>query len=188
MKKTIFFTLVVLMTLSFLVGCQKKVKLCTMTTPSLSENQWNMYYPYHKNQQVSFYNEDNDTLTFLVENTSAIFDSCTTTYPCGFPVDCVCRSFVVLKSLDDEQYIKISTSNGTSFGISFSFPRLWIESYSFSYNGCIYSLEYALGDTIPYLFVGEGNACHIKDVVHVKEKGLISFYDISRHCTWHLME
>lgn len=39
---------IVLMTLSFLVGCQKKVKLCTMTTPSLSENQWNMYYPITK--------------------------------------------------------------------------------------------------------------------------------------------
>ena len=188
MKKSLFLVLVVSVATLFMVGCHKKVNLCTMTCPSLSENQWNMYYPYHNNQRVSFHNENNDTLTFLVETTSAVFDSCTTTYTCGFPVNCVCRSFVVLKALDDEHYIEISTSNGTGFGISFMSPQLWSESFAFSYYGCIDSLEYALGDTISYLFVGEGNASHIKDVVHVREKGLISFYDVSHLCTWRLIE
>lgn len=188
MKKSLFLVLVVSATALFMVGCHKKVKLCTMTCPSLSESLWNMYYPYDKNQQVSFYNEDDDTLTFSVENISVVFDSCITTYTCGFPVNCVCRSFVVLKSLDDEYYIKIGTSNGTGFGISFTSPQLWNESFAFSYYGCIDSLEYALGDTISYIFVGEGNASHIKDVFHVREKGLISFYDVSHLCTWRLIE
>ena len=69
----------------------------------------------------------------------------------------------------------------------------WREYFIFGDSGNDRYFEKVVGEKIPYLNnpfndnrYSDGK--HIQNIVHEKNKGLVSFYDADNACTWYLVE
>ena len=49
----------------------------------------------------------------------------------------------------------------------------------------IHKFELAIGDTIKYELVGMDDI--VKDICHIKNEGLFSFYDVKNQCRWQVL-
>lgn len=185
MNKINYLCHILLVTILFgVIGCNKKTQFCTLSSRSISENLWNVYYPYSEGEIVVFENDEGDSLVFVVETIETNFDSCSCQFICDCPVFCECICAVAMRS--DGFRIQFGVSNGRVFGCVFSSPE-WHNYFSMIYEGVYDSLEYGLGESIQYA-EHENAISHIKDVEHIRCKGLVSFYDIENQCVWRLVE
>lgn len=188
MKPKILFILCALTAIS----CDKKYD-CYFT----SENLYTPYYPYYKGQEIHFHNGKGDTIAYTVEIKREKYVT-ELSYNC----DCVCKSKISYTLLSDGAYNIMLTfgnttrsSRETGFYFSCEYNETysgWMECCSFEDYGNDRYFEKIMGETIPYgnPYVDSrySGGKHIRDIIHKKGKGLMSFYDADSKCTWYLVE
>ena len=145
---------------------------------ALPDSLWNDYYPYAQGQTINYESDKGGQMSLHVDSIVKCADEYDITFNCDAPVECTAFKCVYLHS-DEGWQVRLSNTNYRLATINFCVVDLWASaSYCESFTS-------GMGDTIPYW---SSNNQHVDNICHVKHKGLVSFYDVERQCTWHLAE
>lgn len=195
MKGIIKLSCTVFMALLF-AGCNEKTSICSGEGYLLPLSIWNSFYPYQEGEEVVFHNDLGQTLVLKVDGMivpSYDYDEeyYTYEYNCDHPYDSPMHSYVVVMKADNGYRVDLSeTGDGKENAIASFYVIINSKrAFKYKFEGNIADFDLTVGDTIPYMKHGEAVVEELSDkVTHVRNKGLVSFYDIENQCVWRLVE
>ena len=176
--------------------CNEKTSICFGEGYRLPVSIWNSFYPYQEGDEVVFQNDFGQSLVFKVDEMivpSYDYDEeyYTYEYNCDHPYDSPMHSYVVVMKADNGYRIDLSEAGDGKENAIASFYVI-INSkmaYKYKYEGNIADFDLTIGDTIPYRkHSGTVIEEPLDKVTHVRNQGLVSFYDIENQCVWNLVE
>ena len=206
--KKLSITLMFLLTVILPFGCGKKAENCTYDAYRFPVRLWQAFFPYQTGQNLTFVNEENDTLRAVV--TFASIPPYSNEYytfeeTCGLsnPLNNQASFHSVVVEMDNGIFVEMRGEDEkagiTRFTIATedtAVHEMRGIDYSFNYYGYsgtreqleseIQEFEIALGDTIKYELVGMDDI--VKDICHIKSRGLVGFYDVKNQCKWRALE
>ena len=146
---------------------------------------WNLkgYIPYAIGDTLKFTNEFNDTLTTIVQKDSISEKlSYKSNCPCGCYIE---KKFLISDSLKIEGFIGTygEKTDNTTFELHFQSDnfRIIIENN----NASLPKNKNLFGDTVIF---SKPNVNNYNNIIVVKNKGIIQFYDKEKKCNWTLID
>lgn len=207
MKKTIFNSILLIMMILFF-GCGKKTEQCTYDAYRFPIRLWQAFFPYQTGQNLTFVTEENDTLQAIVTFASnppynneyyTFEESCGLSNPLNnkasfhrVVVEMENGISIEMRGEDENAGVSrftIATDDAAVHemrGIDYSFNYYGYSGTSEQLASKIQEFEIAIGDTIRYELVGMDDI--VKNICHIKNKGLFGFYDVKNQCKWQLLE
>lgn len=158
----------------------------------ISDNLVSPYYPYYTGQKIQFHNGEGDTLAYTVDIKKE--EGATQLH---YGSEGLCKRIVSYFLLSKNHYnitLKYSNISESPLNTTFCFECCFqktnsdrTEAYFFGDCGNDRYFKKHIGENIPY-DNPSNNRKLIRDIVHKKDKGLVSFYDVDNNCTWYLVE
>lgn len=183
--KRIITAILLTMTVLMSVGCKEKNENCNYSFPcyALKDEMWKKYYPYQAGQDFVFTNQFGEELLLHVDSIFKCPDEYYITFDCNQPVECAAVKTVYMHS-STGLLVEMTNENAKMFSIVFAEFDLWEQPLYYTCETTD-GIESAIGDTITYT---NTHIAHVDNVVQIKYKGLSTFHDVDRQCTWNLVE